>query len=175
MRSFILGIAIVMAAPAYSMGQQRDRRAEPRSEIQTPSPRQQRSDVAPPSRVGRYTPSPAEMVRGRLRGQLTQAAPARTRWVKSPRIPEAPSFIARPTRGLRQLPNHGHRRSAQDYRVHRPHYRHPHTGANVVFVPYAAPVAVEREVVIQRNETAGAPVIVEQPLLARLILDVHPT
>lgn len=43
-----------------------------------------------------------------------------------------------------------------------------------MFVPYAAPVAVEREVVIQRSETAGAPVIVEQPLLARLILDVHP-
>ena len=43
-----------------------------------------------------------------------------------------------------------------------------------MFVPYAAPVAVEREVVIERHETVSAPVIVEQPLLARLILDVHP-
>jgi hypothetical protein len=39
-----------------------------------------------------------------------------------------------------------------------------------VFVPYAAPVIVEREVV----DTVPAPVIVEQPTPARLILDVHP-
>jgi hypothetical protein len=43
-----------------------------------------------------------------------------------------------------------------------------------VFVPYAAPVAIEREVVIERHETVSAPVIVEQSSLARLILDVHP-
>ena len=40
-----------------------------------------------------------------------------------------------------------------------------------MFVPYAAPVVVEREVV---DEAALAPVIVEQPSLARLILDIHP-
>ena len=62
----------------------------------------------------------------------------------------------------------------QDHRHYRPRYRHPHGGANVVFVPYAAPVAIEREVVIERNERVTAPVIVEQPALARLILDVHP-
>jgi hypothetical protein len=46
-----------------------------------------------------------------------------------------------------------------------------------VFVPYAAPVVVEREIVVERevvDETAGAPVIVEQPASARLILDIHP-
>jgi hypothetical protein len=40
-----------------------------------------------------------------------------------------------------------------------------------VFVPYAAPVVVEREVV---NTVSAAPVIVEQSLPARLILDIHP-
>ena len=40
-----------------------------------------------------------------------------------------------------------------------------------MFVPYASPVVIEREVVV---EAAGAPAIVEQPSLARLILDIHP-
>ena len=46
-----------------------------------------------------------------------------------------------------------------------------------MFVPYAVPVVVEREVVIEREVVAkavSAPVIVEQPSFARLILDVHP-
>jgi hypothetical protein len=44
-----------------------------------------------------------------------------------------------------------------------------------VYVPYAAPVVVEREVVREVvNEAPPVPVIVEQPLLARLILDVYP-
>jgi hypothetical protein len=40
-----------------------------------------------------------------------------------------------------------------------------------VFVPYAAPVVVEREVV---EAVSASPVIVEQPAPARLILDIHP-
>jgi hypothetical protein len=47
----------------------------------------------------------------------------------------------------------------------------------VVFVPYAAPVFVEREAVVERqfvNEAAGAPVILEQPSVARLVLDIQP-
>ncbi len=46
-----------------------------------------------------------------------------------------------------------------------------------MFVPYAAPVVVEREIVVERevvDETAVAPVIVEQPAPARLILDINP-
>ena len=46
-----------------------------------------------------------------------------------------------------------------------------------MFVPYAAPVVVERQVVVEREvvvEAASAPVIVEQPSFARLILDVYP-
>ena len=40
-----------------------------------------------------------------------------------------------------------------------------------MFVPYASPVVIEREVV---DAVSAAPVIVAQPSLARLILDIHP-
>jgi hypothetical protein len=44
----------------------------------------------------------------------------------------------------------------------------------VVYVPYAAPVVVEREIVVERAAEPVAPVIVERPSPARLILDIHP-
>ena len=46
-----------------------------------------------------------------------------------------------------------------------------------MFVPYAVPVVFEREVVVERTvvaESERAPVIIEPPPHARLILDVHP-
>ena len=201
MRRFILGIVILMAVPAYAVGQQRDRsersatgrtavpreeavqaaparqtnrRAEPRGETRTPAPREEKSDDAAPSRAGRErrnTPTAAETVRGRLRDERPQAAPARTYRTNSPKIPGGPSSIPLPDHGLRPVPDREHRRPGQRDGDYRPRYRRPLSGANVVFVPYAAPVVVEREVV---DAAAGAPVIVEQPSLARLILDIHP-
>src|SRR5688572_12939886 len=80
MRSFILGIMILMAVPAYAVGQHRDRsersatgrtavpreeavqaaparrtdrRAEPRGETRTPAPREEKSDDAAPPRAER--------------------------------------------------------------------------------------------------------------------------
>ena len=114
MRSFILGIVILMAVPAYAVGQQRDRsersatgrtavpreeaiqaaparqtdrRAEPRGETSTPASREEKSDDAASSRAGRErrsTPSAAETVRGRLRDERPQAAPARAYRTSSP-------------------------------------------------------------------------------------------
>jgi hypothetical protein len=163
----------VQAAPA----RQTDRRAEPRGETRRPAPREEKSDDAAPPRAGRErrsTPSAAETVRGRLR-ERPQAAPGRTYWTSSPRMPGGPASIALPDHGLRPFPDREHRRPGQRDGDYRPRYRRPHSGANVVFVPYTAPVVVEREVVVERDVvTAGAPVIVEQPSLTRLILDIHP-
>lgn len=199
MRSFIFSILILMAVPAHGLGQQRDRpgrvatgrtaipreadqaapagqgdrRTEPRGETRAPSTREDTSDPAAPPREGRvYAPSAGEMVRGRMRGQLPQAVPARPWWINSPRIPEAQPTWHTP--GIRQRVNREHWRPAQLHKDYRSHYQRPHSGANVVFVPYPAPVTIEREVLIERNDTVPAPVIVEQPLVARLILDVHP-
>ena len=207
MRSFILGIVILMAVPAYAAGQQRERsersatgrtavpreeavqaaparqtgrRAEPRGETRTPAPREEKSDAAAPPRAGRErrsTPSAAEAVRERLRDERPQAAPARAYRTNSPRVPGGPASIALPDHGLRPFPDREHRRPGQRDGNYRPRYRRPHSGANVVFVPYAAPVLVEREVVVERDVVdgaAGAAVIVEQPSPARLILDIHP-
>ena len=194
MRSFILGIVVLMAVPTYGLGQQRersatprtavprdgqaaiarqsDRRAEPRTEVRSPSPREERSSVAVRSESpNRDTPSTAETVRGRSHSQLRQPAQPFTWWTNAPR---PPSTFARPARVFPQLPNADHRRPAHDRRYSGSGYHRPHGGANVLFVPYASPVIVEREVVIERNETVSAPVIVEQPSLARLILDIHP-
>jgi hypothetical protein len=207
MRHSILGIVILMAVPTSAVGQQRDRsersatgrtavpreetvqaaparptnrRAEPRGETRTPTSAEEKSDDAGASRAGRErrnAPSAAETVRGRLRDERPQAAPARTNRTNSPRIPGGPSSIALPDHGLRPIPDRDHRRPGQRYGDYRPRYRRPLSGANVVFVPYAAPVVVGREVVVERefvDAAAGAPVIVEQPSLARLILDIDP-
>ena len=207
MRRFILGIVILMAVPAYAAGQQRDRsersatgrtavpreqavqaaparqtdrHAESRGETRTPAPREEKADDAAASPAGRErrgTPTAAETVRGRLRDELPQAAPARTYRTNSPRISRGPSSIPLPDHGLRPIPDRDHRRPGQKDGDYRPRYRRPYSGANVVFVPYAAPLVVEREVVVERefvDAAAGASVIVEQPSLARLILEIHP-
>jgi hypothetical protein len=179
MRSFILGIVMLMAVPAYAVGQQRDdsersatgrtavpreeavqaaparqsdRRAQPRGDTRKPAPREEKSDDAAPPRAGRER----------------RSTPSAT---DSPRMPRGPASIAVSHHGLQPLPDREHRRAGQKDGDYRPRYRRPHSGANVVFVPYAAPVVVEREFV---DEAARAPIIVEQPSLARLILDIHP-
>jgi hypothetical protein len=197
MRSFILGIIILMAVPAYAVGQQRersertatgrtavpreeavqaaparqaDRRAEPRRGTQ--SPREERADDAATSRAGRErenTASADQTVRRRWREEHPQAVPARAPWRNSPSMPGSPSSIAPPNHGPRPFPDREHRRPGQrdgDYR-----YRRPYSGSNVVFIPYASPVVVERDVI---REAAAVPVIVEQPSPARLILEIHP-
>jgi len=203
MRSFILGVIILMAAPAYAVAQQRDRpersatgrtavprderaqpaptsqtdrRAQPRAETRTPAAREEAADAAPARAASDRpsTPSAAETVRGRLRGERPQAVPARPHRTNSPRTPAGPPAIPLPDHGLRPLPDREHRRPAQREGDYRPRYRRPHTGPNVVFVPYAAPMVVGREVVIERAvESAGTPVVLE-PSLARLVLDIHP-
>jgi hypothetical protein len=225
MRSFILGIVIVMAVPEYAVGQrgdrsgrsetgrtavpreeavqaasamQADRRAEASGETFSRAPRDEKSDDAAQSRAGRErrnTSGGAEAVRGRWSDERQRAAPARTSGTNSTRISRRPSsistlnpgflsplnpgflsplnpgFLSPLNSGFRPIPDREHRRPGQegDYR---PPHRRPYGGANIVFVPYAAPVVVEREVV---DEPALAPVIVEQPSLARLILDIHPS
>lgn len=203
MRSFILGIVILIAVPACALGQQgdrsersstgrtavprdkavrtaapsnADRRAEPRAETRTPAPRDEKSDDAGPSRERHSTPSSAETMRGRSRHERPHA-PARTYSTNSPRITGGPSSIGLPDHGLRRFFDRERPRPGQSVGDYRPRYRRPHSGANVVFVPFAAPMVIEREVVIERqvvDEASGVPVIVEQPPLARLILDIHP-
>ena len=178
MRSFILCIVILMAGPEYAVGQERDRadrRAEPRGETRTPAPRGEKS---------------SEAASARSREERLPAASARAYPTMSPPTPRPPSFRPghgaaatprppsfRPGHGSQPLPNREHRGPGQRDGDYRPRYRRPYSGANVVFVPYAAPVVVEREIVVEREvvaETAVAPVIVEQPAPARLILDINP-
>lgn len=189
MRSFILGIVVLMAVPAYAVGQQRDR-SERAATARTAVPRENHEDTKanhedtkarnanhegakarPASNhegtTARSRPSAAETVRERSRERRERSAPGGTYWTNSPRLPGGPASIALPAHGLRPYPDHDHRQR----------HRGPVGGANVVFVPYAAPVVVEREVIVEREfveEVAAAPVIVEQPSLARLILDIHP-
>ena len=206
MGSLILGIVILMAVPMYAEGQHRhrserptpgrtaipreeavqavpasrtDRRAEARRETRTPSPREETADVASPSRAGgdrRNEPSTANSARERFRGRPAQVIPAPSRWTNRPATP-LPSSIPVPNVGPRPFPNLHYPGLVQKGGNYRSRYRRPHSGPNVVFVPYASPVIVEREVVVERkvvDESAVAPAIVEQPSLARLILDIHP-
>lgn len=169
MRGFTLGIVILMAVPPYAVGQQRERSATGRTAVP-------REEAVQPDHGN--TTSGAETERGRAPGEPPQAAPARTHRPHSPRMGEDRSPIALPTHGLQLLPDREHhRRPRQGDRDDRPWDRRPYSGAHVVFVPYAAPVVVERDVVIERHvvhESTMAPVIVEPPSLARLILDIHP-
>ena len=184
MRRFVLGIAILMAVPEYAVGQQRERsgrsatgrtavpreeavqaaparqterRAEPRGKRDAPPSRDDKSSDHAPSRAGRehrrtpHAPQPA--YERKIEAQL-RAASARAYPLMSPAIP------------------HGRPGQTDDWL----RYGRPHSGANVVYVPYAAPVVFEREVVVERelvNEAADTPVIVEHAP-ARLVLDVHP-
>jgi hypothetical protein len=166
MRRFILGIAILMAVPDYAVGQQRERSgrsatgrtAVPREEAVQAASRDEKSGDAAASRAGREhrrTPRAPQPAYERVIEAQLRAASARAYPLMSPAIP--------------------HGRPGQKDGDNWPRYRRPHSGTNVVYVPYAAPVLFEREVVVEReyvNEAAGAPVIVEQPAPARLILDI---
>ena len=201
MRSVFLGVVILMALPAYAAGQQRNssersatgrtavarekstqptpseqatRRAERRGETTTPASREDRSGDAdqPRARGERRESTPsaaAETARGRWRDQRPQAVPARTPLTNSLRSQGRPVAGALPARGLRPIPDRDHRRPGQWDRNYR--YRYPYGGSNVVFVPYAVTEVVDRHVV---TEAPSAPVIVEPPAPARLILDIHP-
>jgi hypothetical protein len=206
MRTFVLGVVILTAVPEYAVGQQRDRsgrsatgrtavpreeaiqaaparqterRGERRGEASTPASRDEKPGDTAPSRADRErhsTPRP-QTAAERSIAQGLRAASARAYPLMSPAIARPPSSIDRPGHGPRTFPNREHPRPGQKDGDYRPRYRRPHSGANVVFVPYAAPVFYEREIVIERevvDEAAGAPVIVEQPAPARLILDIHP-
>ena len=173
MRSFILVLVILVGVPAYAVGQQRDRSersatgrtAEPREKA---SPRGERSDEdTSASRAGRERrnrPDTAETVRGGVRHPIPQLAPTATQLTNLPRLARSPASIAWPNY-IPPVPDH------------KPGYRRRRGGANLVYVPYAVPVVVEREVIVERTvvvEPEVAPVIVEPPLPARLVLDVHP-
>lgn len=181
MRRVIVAALILMAMPTYGWAQKRDRserlatgrtaiprdadqpapagqndrRAEPRSGTETPAPREDTSRGTETSGASRDAPSAPRMARGRWRGQLPPAAPAVSGPMQPPRSRED-------------------RRVPQIYRDDRPQYRRRHSSGNIVFVPYPAPVVVERETVIARHDTVVLPVIVEPPSFSRLVLDVHP-
>lgn len=176
MRSLILGIVILMAVPAYAVGQQRHRSERSATE-RTATPRDEKSGDAAQSRAGREHGSAStapEAVRGRWRDERPQAARLnpgfRTTLNPGFRTTLNPGFIGPLNPGFRSFPDREHWRPGQTDGDHS-RYRRPYSGANVVFIPYAASVVVEREVV---DEAALAPVFVEQPSLARLILDIHP-
>ena len=194
MRGFILGIVILMAAPEYAVGQQRDRsgqsttgrtavpreetvqavparqadrRAEPRGETRPPSPRDEKSDDAAAATRASREPNSSRI--SRLPSSI---APLNPGFVS----PLNPGFLSPLNPGFGQVPYREQRRPGErgDYR---PRYRRLHSVPNTVFVPYVWPVVIEREVVIERDvvvEAPGEPGIVEQPSLARLILDVDP-
>ena len=135
----------VHAAPA----KQADRRAEPRRGTTPPSPQK---DDAAPSRAGRDTSNAA---RRRWHDRHPQAVPAQPPW-----CPEVHHQPPCPIAVFNPFPNREYRRPAQRDGHYRPRYRRPYSGLNVIFVPYAAPVVVERKVVVERevvNEAAARP------------------
>ena len=205
MRNLILGVVIVVGVPAYAMGQQRDRsqrsatertavpraeaaervserqtdrRAEPRG-TRTPPPRNGSPNDDTPPRASRERPdrsSAHETVRGRVRDERRQPVPARAEWARPPRAQGVRPAVVPPARGFQQFGDRQHWRPGQIDGNYRPRYRRPHRDANVVFVPYAAPVYVEHTVVVERDvvDEPQSPVIIEEPLPARLSLDIHP-
>jgi hypothetical protein len=132
MRSFILGIVILMAAPGYAVGQQpdrsggsatgrtavprgeavqaaparqADRRAERRGETSTPASRGEKSTDAASSHAGRErrgAPNADETVAARVREERLRAASARAYPTMSPPTPRPPSF--RPDHGSAATP-----------------------------------------------------------------------
>ena len=205
MRSLILGVVILVAVPPYAEAQgrgrsersatgrtavpreeavqaaparQTERRAEPRGVTTAPATHEEKSADAPPRaiREERRERGPAETVR-RFPDAHPQAAPARVGWNNPPRVSLAPTPTVQPHPSGRPLHDREHRRRWQGHSDYRPGYWPRYSGANVVFVPYAAPMVVEREVMVEREVVADAalsPAFTEQPLLARLILDIHP-
>jgi hypothetical protein len=166
----------VQAAPARTT----DRRAELRGETSTPAPHEEKSTDAAPSRASRERRSVRnvpETLREHMVRERLLAAQVRAYPTISPRLPRGASSVAAPNRGRRPFPEREQRRPGQIDRDNHPRSRRPHRGANVVYVPYAVPVVFEREILVEREvvvEAATAPAIVEQPSLARLILDIHP-
>jgi hypothetical protein len=162
MRSVILGILIVLAVPAYTVGQQRDR-SERSATGRTAVPRDEAVHAAPATQTDR------------------RAEPSRGTRTSSPRQAQSDdSAASRAGRGRGNAPG-GARTGGRRVRDEQPRdgdyrwrYRRPQSGSNVVFVPYPEPVVVERQVVVEREVVNEVPVIVERPASARLVLDVHP-
>jgi hypothetical protein len=181
MRSFLLGL-VILAAPAYAAGQQgenRDRSATGRTAVLREGGPQASPNRENERRGGEHREGPSTdgSARERFRSQPPHVAPAPSRWTNRPAIPPSRSSIPVPNIGPRPFPNLTHRGLVPTGGDYRPRYRRPHSRPSVVFVPYASPVVVEREVIIERevvDEAASAPVIAAPPLLARLILDIHP-
>jgi hypothetical protein len=172
MRSFVLGL-VILAVPAYATGQQGEssersatgRTAVPREGSEQASPNRGNERRGAERRDG---PSTAESAREPSWRRHPQVAPA---------IPSIRSSIPVPNVGPRPFPNLQHWGLTQPRDDDRARHRRPRSGPNVVFVPYASPVVVEREVVVERkiiDETESAPVVARPPLLSRLILDIHP-
>lgn len=152
MRSLIIGVVILVAVPAYSAGQQRDRSERP-STGRTAEPREKAGQSA----SAKERISSPRTVRGRWRDEHPQPATLPSHWLTSPNLLRTPASIAWPN--------------------YRPPVRRPRSRANLVFVPYAVPVVVEREVVVERTvvaERESDPVVLEPQPLPRLVLDVHP-
>jgi hypothetical protein len=144
MRSFILGIVILVAAPAYVVSQRPDP-SERRKTGRTAEPREKTPLSAPASQATGRPERRAEARTPRTE-RSDDVAPARSRWMNSPGLLRSPSSIAWPN--------------------YRPPARRPHGRPNIVFVPYVAPIVIDREVVVERKIVAEAD--------ARLILDVYP-
>jgi hypothetical protein len=198
MGSLVLCLVILIAVPGYAAAQQGNRseridtgrtavprekadpaappqaavrRGEPRGETRTPVQRDGKADDGEPQRAGRERriQAAAGTVRERPRGEPPQAVPARGLWPDS-------ASNAVPNHGLPTFPHREDLRANHRRGDYQPRYRRPQTKAKVVYVPYAVPV-IQREVVVEREvveSVAAAPVIVEQPSLARLILDIYP-
>jgi hypothetical protein len=154
MRSFILCLVMV-AVPAYAVGQQREAR-ERSSTGRTAVPREEAPQADANSENER-------------RGSERRHRPAT--------VESARPSIPFPNVGPRPFPNLKHWGLVQPSVDSRPPYRRPHSRPDVVYVPYASPVVIEREVVVERevvNEARRGPINAEPPLLSRLILDIHP-
>ena len=184
MRRLILGI-VILAVPAYAQGQKQDDSGSSRG--RTAVPREQGIQAAP-ARHERHAEPRGERSAGRRRGGESDAAAESHARASAPLNPGFrtslnpgfqttlnPGFLTALNPGFRQPQDRDERlrRHEGDYR---PPYRRSHSAGNVLFVPYATPVVIERQIVVERvaDDTPLAPVIIEQPSLARLILDVHP-
>jgi hypothetical protein len=171
MRSFILSLVILAAVPAYATAQRESR--ERSATGRTAMPRDRAAQAAGDSEDERRD--------GDRRDGERRDAPSTAesgRWSRTNRPTPSPrSSVPFPNVGPRPFPNLQHWGLVQPNGDSRPPYRRPHSRPDVVYVPYASPVVVEREVIVERevvNESRGGPINAEPPLLSRLILDIHP-
>ncbi len=191
MRSVILGITILMAVPAYAVGQQRDR-SERVATGRTAVPREETGQAAT-ARAGAGRPEPRrakattaaredDKAGDTSRSHATQERRRRT--PDADRTGRGRDVHRQGNPWLVLLPGHhnvgpfsdrGHGRLGPRDRDDQRWYGRSYGNTNVVFVPYAVPF-VEREVVIERDEVAETPVpLVEEPLPGRLVLEVEPS